>query len=100
MIEARLWLLLAFEDAEVTVETVGLERIQFRGEMSKGIAPHRSSVSSRQSPVGNHRSLVPVTSPGVKAQYMTAIGDWRLLTDDWRLLFSLSSHEKQRHPRQ
>src|SRR5712691_2015894 len=48
MIDARLCLLLAFEDAEVTVETLRLERIQIARKEGKRIAAHSAQFSSSE----------------------------------------------------
>src|SRR5439155_24027301 len=46
VVERGLVALLTFEDSEMPVEALLLERIQLRGEMSKRIETHQSSVSS------------------------------------------------------
>ena len=44
MVERRLRLLLAFENAQVTVQALLFERVELDGEVTKRIASHKPSV--------------------------------------------------------
>ena len=106
MIERRLVALLAFEDTELAVQALLLERVELAPEIVQRIAARHS----RQSPVSNKQSSVRQSAavavwarlqpaPGLaRVQYMTGDRVWGLATCGWRLV--ALRQQKQSRPGQ